>query len=135
MYHHADVQRVLANAVEWAAPTPGAREARRAQERARRRRLVRVTAARFATVTGTDPLRGVVVGAGQLGPYWARELLEHADVELVGWVDIDAERARRGRRRPGARRRAHRRRARATCSTRSGPTSWSTSPRRTPTTR
>jgi predicted dehydrogenase len=55
--------------------------------------LVRVTAARFATVTGTEPLRGVVVGAGQLGPYWARELLEHPDVELVGWVDIDAERA------------------------------------------
>src|SRR3954452_24192208 len=34
VYHHADVQRVLANAVEWVAPTPGVREpgARRSEQ-------------------------------------------------------------------------------------------------------
>jgi trehalose utilization protein len=34
VYHHADVQRVLANAVEWVAPTPGVRQpgARRSEQ-------------------------------------------------------------------------------------------------------
>jgi predicted dehydrogenase len=53
-----------------------------------------VTAPRFATNPGGEPLRGVVVGAGKLGPYWGRELLEHPDTELVGWVDLDVARAR-----------------------------------------
>jgi predicted dehydrogenase len=53
-----------------------------------------VSAPRFATVTGSEPLRGVVVGAGDLGPYWTRELLEQPDTELVGWVDLDAARVR-----------------------------------------
>ena len=48
----------------------------------------------FATATRPGPLRGVVVGAGSLGPQWARELLESPDTELVGWVDLDASRAR-----------------------------------------
>jgi len=48
----------------------------------------------FATVTRPGPLRGIVVGAGSLGPYWARELLESPDTELAGWVDLDASRAR-----------------------------------------
>ena len=39
-------------------------------------------------------LRGVVVGAGYLGPYWARELVESPDTEIVGWVDLDAARVR-----------------------------------------
>ena len=51
----------------------------------------------FATVDGARPLRGVVVGAGFLGPFWVRELLASPDTELVGWVDVDAERVR-GRR-------------------------------------
>jgi len=38
------------------------------------------------------PLRGIVAGAGALGPYWARELLASPDAELVGWVDLDLER-------------------------------------------
>jgi predicted dehydrogenase len=42
----------------------------------------------------TAPLRGIVAGAGLLGPYWARELVESADTELCGWVDVDAARAR-----------------------------------------
>ena len=53
-----------------------------------------MTAPRFATNPGGEPLRGVVVGAGKLGPYWGRELLEHPDTELVGWVDLDVARAR-----------------------------------------
>ncbi|MGI8781550.1 MAG: Gfo/Idh/MocA family protein [Solirubrobacteraceae bacterium] len=53
-----------------------------------------MSAARFATISGAEPLRGVVVGAGQLGRYWAREVLEHPDTELAGWVDLDAERVR-----------------------------------------
>ena len=48
----------------------------------------------FATATRPGRLRGVVVGAGSLGPYWALELLESPDAELVGWVDLDASRAR-----------------------------------------
>jgi predicted dehydrogenase len=39
-------------------------------------------------------LRGVVVGAGYLGPFWARELVESPDTEIVGWVDLDAARVR-----------------------------------------
>jgi predicted dehydrogenase len=42
----------------------------------------------------TAPLRGLLAGVGLLGPYWARELVESPDTELVGVVDIDAERAR-----------------------------------------
>ena len=51
----------------------------------------------FATVDGRRPLRGVVVGAGFLGPFWARELLASPDTEMAGWVDVDEARAR-GRR-------------------------------------
>jgi predicted dehydrogenase len=39
-------------------------------------------------------LRGVVVGAGDLGPFWVRELVENPDTEIVGWVDLDAARVR-----------------------------------------
>ena len=39
------------------------------------------------------PLRAVLAGAGALGPFWARELLESPDTELVGWVDLDPSRA------------------------------------------
>ena len=53
-----------------------------------------MTAPRWGTVTGPEPLRGVVVGAGKLGPFWALELLEHGDTELAGWVDKDAGRLR-----------------------------------------
>jgi len=49
----------------------------------------------FATIAGEGPLRGLVVGAGTLGPHWARELIERPDCELVGWVDQDPRRARR----------------------------------------
>lgn len=48
----------------------------------------------FATIAGERPLRGVVVGAGTLGPHWARELVERPDCELVGWIDQDPIRAR-----------------------------------------
>jgi predicted dehydrogenase len=40
------------------------------------------------------PLRAVVAGAGKLGPFWARELLESPDTELVGWTDLDPSRVR-----------------------------------------
>jgi predicted dehydrogenase len=48
----------------------------------------------FATLDGGRPLRGVVVGAGFLGPFWMRELLASPDIEMVGLVDADGERAR-----------------------------------------
>ncbi|GAA4202852.1 Gfo/Idh/MocA family protein [Actinocatenispora rupis] len=47
----------------------------------------------WALVPGTAPLRGVLVGAGGLGPFWAKELLASADTELAGWVDLDERRA------------------------------------------
>lgn len=40
------------------------------------------------------PLRVVVAGAGDLGPYWAREVVLGRDTELVGWADVDVARAR-----------------------------------------
>ena len=40
------------------------------------------------------PLRVVVAGAGDLGPFWAREVLLGGDTELVGWADVDVARAR-----------------------------------------
>jgi predicted dehydrogenase len=51
----------------------------------------------FDTVDGGRPLRGVVVGAGALGPFWARELRASPDTELAGWVDVDATRVREQR--------------------------------------
>ena len=48
----------------------------------------------FATIAGTAPLRGIVAGAGKLGPFWATELVASPDTELVGWVDLDAARVR-----------------------------------------
>jgi predicted dehydrogenase len=44
---------------------------------------------------GVTALRAVVAGAGALGPFWAREVLESPDTELAGWVDLDARRARK----------------------------------------
>ena len=38
------------------------------------------------------PLRAVLAGAGALGPFWATELIESPDTELVGWVDLDPRR-------------------------------------------
>ena len=40
------------------------------------------------------PLRVVVAGAGDLGPFWAREVVLGSDTELVGWADLDVARAR-----------------------------------------
>lgn len=48
----------------------------------------------WALVDGDRPLRAVLVGAGSLGPFWATELVVSADTELVGWVDLDEQRAR-----------------------------------------
>jgi predicted dehydrogenase len=38
-------------------------------------------------------LRAVLAGAGFLGRFWARELIASPDTELVGWVDLQADRA------------------------------------------
>jgi len=51
----------------------------------------------FAVVDGGRALRGVVVGAGFLGPFWVRELIASPDTSIVGWVDVDVARVR-GRR-------------------------------------
>ena len=37
-------------------------------------------------------MRAVLAGAGALGPYWARELTESPDTEIVGWVDLEPSR-------------------------------------------
>ncbi|WP_433428662.1 Gfo/Idh/MocA family protein [Nonomuraea sp. CA-141351] len=47
----------------------------------------------FNTVEEDRRLRGVVVGAGFIGGQWAPELLAHPETSLVGWVDVDEERA------------------------------------------
>ncbi|WP_336206240.1 Gfo/Idh/MocA family protein [Nonomuraea sp. LPB2021202275-12-8] len=48
----------------------------------------------FDTVDEDRPLRGVVVGAGFIGGQWAPELLANPATRLVGWVDVEPERAR-----------------------------------------
>ena len=49
----------------------------------------------FKTISGAAPLRGMVVGAGDLGPHWGFELHDSADVEFAAWVDLVPERAAR----------------------------------------
>lgn len=39
-------------------------------------------------------MRAVLAGAGALGPFWARELVENPDTELTGWVDLDVSRVK-----------------------------------------
>jgi predicted dehydrogenase len=39
-------------------------------------------------------VKGIVAGAGALGPYWATELLVSPETELAGWVDLDRKAAR-----------------------------------------
>jgi predicted dehydrogenase len=39
-------------------------------------------------------LRGIVAGAGALGPFWATELLVGPETELAGWADLDVKAAR-----------------------------------------
>jgi predicted dehydrogenase len=39
-------------------------------------------------------VRAVVAGAGALGPFWARELIENPDTEIVGWVDLETARVK-----------------------------------------
>lgn len=48
----------------------------------------------FAVTAGAAPLRGVVVGAGALGPHWGYELHHSPDVTFAGWVDLVPARAR-----------------------------------------
>ena len=89
IYHHPDVQRVIANAVEWAAPRSG-RPARRARQPRVATRLVRargrVTAARDA-----GDLRVGVVGLG-----WAGQ--QHiAAYDALPGAQVVAHRRPRGR--------------------------------------
>jgi len=37
------------------------------------------------------PFRSALIGAGQMGQAWAKNLRDCADVQLVGWVDLDAD--------------------------------------------
>ncbi|MEW9550602.1 Gfo/Idh/MocA family protein [Nonomuraea sp. NPDC050783] len=55
----------------------------------------------FAIVEEDRPLRAVVAGAGFIGRQWAPELLAHPGVELAGWVDVVAGRAREAARELG----------------------------------
>ena len=129
VYHHPDVRRVLANAAAWAAPTDGtaARPTRPSHPPAG-------SSGDLHDDRRDAPLRGVVVGAGALGPHWGFELHHSGDVELAGWVDLVPERAAAAAAGFGARRRPSAPTPRR-CSTRSRPTSSSTSARRPRTTR
>jgi predicted dehydrogenase len=48
----------------------------------------------FATADPSAPLRGVVVGAGAIGPRGGYELHHSPDVAFTAWVDLVPERAR-----------------------------------------
>ena len=39
-------------------------------------------------------MRAVLAGAGALGPFWARELIESPDTEMVAWVDLEPKRVK-----------------------------------------
>jgi predicted dehydrogenase len=47
-------------------------------------------------------VRGIVAGAGALGPYWATELLVGEETELAGWVDLDEKLVRAAAKEVGA---------------------------------
>lgn len=49
----------------------------------------------FATLTGDDPVRVILVGAGAMGQSWLNMLAQTPSVTLVGLVDLDLEQARR----------------------------------------
>lgn len=49
----------------------------------------------FRTMGGDRPLRVVQVGAGDMGRAWLRTIADSPDVELVGLVELDLDRARR----------------------------------------
>lgn len=56
----------------------------------------------FRTIGEDRPLRVVQVGAGEMGRAWLRTIADSPDVELVGLVELDLERARRALSEEGA---------------------------------
>ena len=88
VYHHRDVRTVIANAVAWAAPEPGAR----ALPELRHSPLGWYTGEE-GPMTGHAPLRAVLVGAGLMGRQWLEALRDHDDVELAGLADLDVRTA------------------------------------------
>lgn len=50
----------------------------------------------FTTVPPERRVRTVLVGAGGMGVVWAQRLVARPEVELVGWVDLDAARLAAG---------------------------------------
>jgi predicted dehydrogenase len=48
----------------------------------------------FRTITGHEPLRVIVAGAGSMGRAWLRTVGDEDDVELAGIVDLDPAAAR-----------------------------------------
>jgi predicted dehydrogenase len=49
---------------------------------------------RFATIAGDEPLRVVLVGAGNMGRHWLDVIAETPEVRLVGLVDLAVDLAR-----------------------------------------
>ena len=78
IYHHPDVQRVIANAVEWAAPGPDVPRAVPDSPMAPAR-LVRMTA----------PLRVGVVGLGWAGQQHLAAYHSHPDTEVVALAGLE----------------------------------------------
>ncbi len=105
IYHHPDVQRVIANGVTWAAPAT-----RRTPQLARYRAgdffagehpsaaerfggSDRMTAFRTLPDDGAR-LRAIVVGAGPMGQGWLQTLGASDQIDTVGLVDLNLDAAR-----------------------------------------
>ena len=108
---------------------PGLPPPRRAAGARQRGRWAAPVAGRSPSAGRGGSVRGVVVGAGALGPFWARELVASPETELVGWVDL-GRRAGTSRGATAAARRVPDRPDLGRMLAGSSPTSWSTSPRR-----
>ena len=91
VYHQAEVQQVLANGVRWAAGDRERQSGRYLTVKSPTR-LVRA-AGRRASVTREDGTarRALLVGAGNMGRAWARNLRATPGVHLAGWVNVSAE--------------------------------------------
>ena len=92
VYHHADVQRVIANAVLWARveqPSPVDTST-----------CVESPTGWFERA-GMTSFRIAVVGAGSISRFWLPILRDRRDVDVVALVDVDAEVARAAAERDG----------------------------------
>ena len=91
VYHHPDIRRVLANAVQWAAARPGGRLRAAGRGQPSRRRVRRPAGRRGTPVTRRRALRAGVVGLGWAGQQHMAAYAELPGVDLVALAGLEAD--------------------------------------------